>query len=101
MKAKTQKPNYRTTSALDCTSAASQMRYDMKTVEVPEYIVFSKPNFPVVCKDYIKAVEYARFASQFALDKDVEFKVFETSRGEFTRTFVNGKDITKEEGGAQ
>ena len=101
MKAKTPKPTYTTTSALDATSTASQMRYDMKTVEVPEYIVFSKPNFPVVCKDYIKAAEYARFASQFALDKDVEFKVFETSRGEFISTFVNGKPITSEEGGTQ
>ena len=101
MKAKTPKPTYTTTSALDATSTASQMRYDMKEVEVPEYIVFSQPNFPVICQNYIKAIDYARFASQFALDKDVEFKIFETSRGMFIGTFVNGKLIAGEEGGEE
>lgn len=98
---KKMKPLYATTTAKDATSTASYYQADMKETSLPEYIVFSRPNFPVICQNFIKAIDYARFASQFALDKDVAFKILETSRGKFIGTFVNGKLIAREEGGEQ
>lgn len=84
---KTPKPTYKTTTAKDATSTASTFTADMKSVEIPNYIVFSC-GFPVICKDLEEAVRYAREQSEKDINAGDSFGVFDTSVGRFVARFI-------------
>lgn len=87
---KKSKPTYETTIAKDATSVASEHTADMKPVDIPAYMVYSS-GFPVICKDYMEAIAYAKRTSAMPLNAKTPYKVFCAFTGSFGATYVNGE----------
>lgn len=98
---KKMKPLYATTTAKDATSTASYYQADMKETSLPEYIVFSRLSFPVICRDFEHALDYARRQSKFDSNIGETFKVFDVSTGNFVLSYTNGVASNMRKGGEE
>jgi hypothetical protein len=85
---KTAKPLYNTITANDSTSTASLQGADMKKIEVPEFYVYVEHGFPIICRNYVEALEMARKQS---IMNGGEAKVLDLFSGKITGRFLNGK----------
>lgn len=98
---KKMKPLYATTTANDATSTGSYYQADMKKTSLPEYIVFSRFSFPVICRDFEHALDFARRQSKFDNNIGETFKVFNVGTGTFVSSYTNGVESHMRKGGAQ
>lgn len=98
---KKMKPLYATTTAKDATSTASIYPADMKEILIPEYIVFTRLSFPVICRNFEHALDYARRQSKLESTKGEIFRVFDVNSGLFVATYKNNVTSDMMEGGEE
>ena len=63
----------------------------MKKINVPEFYVFGGHGFPIVCRNYVEALEMARKKS--LMMEGYEFKVLDLYNGEIKYRYLNGKSM--------
>lgn len=86
------KPRYKTTLVKDATTAPKNATIaDMRCIELPEYIVFSTGNFPVLCNDITEAITLARTESGRDGNIGTDYRIFNMTIGYFVATYNSGK----------
>lgn len=85
------KPRFQTILVKDATTAPKNATIaDMRCVELPEYIVFSRDNYPVLFNNITDAITFARTESGKVGNIGNDYRIFNMARGHFVSTYNNG-----------